>query len=653
MSRRPETGPAPAPQGASLRAVILALVAVGCLSWITPYNDFDLQNTYIAGNLFPTGAMVVLLVLILGVNPILLRVAPQRVFRPAELGLIWCVIAIASGIPTAGLLRYLLPAQAAIRYYATPENHWAAQLLPHLKPWMTPVGDEASLTYFTGSASGAVPWLAWRATLVMWAILAAQLFFAVACLSVLLRRQWVERERFSFPLVQLPMVVALPPEPGQRVNAFFRNPVVWVGAAIPILVHGLNGLHLYFPGLPQIDLHYDIAKHIPNLRPWNAVGSFQLHIFPATIGFAYLLAQEIAFSMWFFRAFEVLQRVFMVGTNVASASNDLRSFATHEAYGSVIALSIMVLLLSRPHLREVWRRITGQPGGADDSQEAMTYRFALIGLVISCLGVFATFVQFGLTPWVALVVLVVGLMKYVAASWGATNAGLMMVQQQFRQMDLLVSALGSRALTPATTVNGALIENVFWYDLRETLMPSFLNAAKLSQETGLRQRSTFRIGALGIALAAIVATVAWLDLVYDRGGSQLAPATFVGHAQRVWQEAMARLEPGQPVSRMNLLGAAIGMGMFFGLIGLRLRFVGWPLHPVGLVTLYSWTSNQFGFSFFVGWALKATIVKAGGLRLYARLRPLFLGVILGDVLIAVVMTIVGFIYGQGYFVTPN
>ncbi|NUP98974.1 MAG: DegT/DnrJ/EryC1/StrS family aminotransferase [Armatimonadetes bacterium] len=615
--------PAPAePRPASLRAVLVALAAVGFLAWITPYNDYDLQNTYIAGNLFPTGAMVVLLALALGVNPLLTRYAPRRVFRPHELGLIWCVIAIASGIPAAGLLRYLLPAQTALRYFATPENHWNEQLVPHLKPWMLPLGEEAALTFYSGAASGTVPWSAWRATLVLWFILAAQLFLAVACLTVLLRRQWVERERFAFPLVQLPIAVSGAPRPGQAVNDFLRHPLVWAGASIPMLVHGLNGLNLYFPGVPKIDLHYDVTRHLPTWRPWNAIGGFQFHLYPATIGFAYLLAQEIAFSMWFFRAFELLQRMVMVNTNLATAGNDLKSFAAHEACGAVLALLVMVVLLARPHFREVWRRARGLADPAVDQHEAMRYRTALSGLSLALLGLFATLLQFGLSPLMSLTVLAIGLAMYVAASWGAANAGLMMVQMAFRPSDLLVSAMGSRGFTPSDLVNGSLVENVFWYDLRETLMPSFMNATKMAQETGLQQRAAFRYGALAIALAAGLATVAWLQLVYDRGATQLAPSTFIGHGQRPWREVYARLDPGSAVSGLNLAGTLLGAGMFFGLMALRLRFVAWPLHPIGLVTIYSWTSNQFGPSFFVGWALKAAIDSSDAGNIYRYLPDL-------------------------------
>ena len=73
----------------------------------------------------------------------------------------------------------------------------------------------------------------------------------------------------------------------------------------------------------------------------------------------------------------------------------------------------------------------------------------------------------------------------------------------------------------------------------------------------------------------------------------------------------------------------------------------------GLVTLASWTMQQFGFSFLLGWLAKSLIVRSGGLRLYVKLRPFFLGLVLGDVIIATVMTVVGFVTGVGYFVMPD
>ncbi len=62
----------------------------------------------------------------------------------------------------------------------------------------------------------------------------------------------------------------------------------------------------------------------------------------------------------------------------------------------------------------------------------------------------------------------------------------------------------------------------------------------------------------------------------------------------------------------------------------RMRFIWFPLHPVGLVVSSSWAMNPFWFSIFLSWAVKFTILRYGGLRLYRKSIPLFLGFILGE-----------------------
>lgn len=46
--------------------------------------------------------------------------------------------------------------------------------------------------------------------------------------------------------------------------------------------------------------------------------------------------------------------------------------------------------------------------------------------------------------------------------------------------------------------------------------------------------------------------------------------------------------------------------------------------PVG------WLAGQFWFSVFIAWVLKLTIVKWGGMPLYEKAKPFFLGLILGE-----------------------
>lgn len=54
------------------------------------------------------------------------------------------------------------------------------------------------------------------------------------------------------------------------------------------------------------------------------------------------------------------------------------------------------------------------------------------------------------------------------------------------------------------------------------------------------------------------------------------------------------------------------------------------------------------FPVFLGWLIKYILLKYGGLRLYKKARPIFLGMILGEGLSAGCWSIVGFIVGRGY-----
>ena len=100
-------------------------------------------------------------------------------------------------------------------YYATAENKWLEFLVPYLKPWMTPAltadpayGDGAKdmvSGWFLGTQGGQIPWGAWLVPLLVWGAFIFVLYTMMACLCVMLRKQWAEREALSFPLLKLPL----------------------------------------------------------------------------------------------------------------------------------------------------------------------------------------------------------------------------------------------------------------------------------------------------------------------------------------------------------------------------------------------------------------------------------------------------------------
>ena len=53
------------------------------------------------------------------------------------------------------------------------------------------------------------------------------------------------------------------------------------------------------------------------------------------------------------------------------------------------------------------------------------------------------------------------------------------------------------------------------------------------------------------------------------------------------------------------------------------------MHPVGLTVASTWMVKRIAFSVFLAWACKALILRFGGVALYQRLKPLFIGLVVG------------------------
>ncbi|HCA47451.1 MAG TPA: hypothetical protein DEP45_08890, partial [Armatimonadetes bacterium] len=75
---------------------------------------------------------------------------------------------------------------------------------------------------------------------------------------------------------------------------------------------------------------------------------------------------------------------------------------------------------------------------------------------------------------------------------------------------------------------------------------------------------------------------------------------------------------------------ASGVLVTLALSVLRMRYVWWPLSPLGFALSGSWSMIVFWFPIMVAWALKGAVLRYGGMRLYQRLRPLMFGLILGE-----------------------
>lgn len=648
------------PASLSSRALVIGLfcAAVECL--IAPYNDYVIRNIFLAGGHFPVGPFFVLTFLTLVVNAILKKLHPQNALSSQELVVIWCIMIAAAGIPSSGMMRYALGPMVAYKYFATPENEWEALFHQYIPQWRVVRNDNAVRSFYEGLSAGeSVPWGAWLTPLAVWTVYVLTLYFVMMCLSVLLRKQWVEYEKCTFPLVRLP--VEMSEQPSGMLSPFFKSAGLWVGFAIPVLIHAANGFHAFFPEIPSIRGFGDGGATSlwldPFLmgRPWSALRPFQIVVFWSMVGFSYLLTLEVSFSLWFFFLFYKFQCLIgaLLGFQMTSGPGVQwtgRSFSAAQEAGACLTFVAIALWKARGHISRMFKGAFGQtPVTSNDPNEAMPERLTIFGLIggVCLLAVFNHLMGMSLGFAFAFVLFLLGM--YVALTWQVINGGIPFVNPSYSAQSFFLTTLGSSRIHPSTMTALLMHPVCLTLDLRESMMPNVMNGLKAADEVGLKRRHLLMGMGAAMVIGLFVSYYSALKVSYQYA------APYTGWGGYLNQLSATLISPRTGTDWTNTGFMVFGSLFTLWLMWMRSLFVWWPFHPIGYTMLSAWASFKLWFSIFLGCTLKYGIVKYGGLRAYRGARPVFLGLVLGEMTCAGIWAVIGMLTGvsTGYRILPD
>jgi len=640
--------------GVSWRSVVLGLLLGGGLCALTPYSDYIVKNTYMAGSHLPIGAMAVLFLLAL-LNLVIYRVRGRALLHLREIAVVYVIAMVASGIPDLGLLGYLTPVLTICYYSASPGNRWAELFSGYIPPWMAVSDDTAFRGYYEGLPPGVpIPWGAWWLPMSRWFILIAAMWLMMICLAALVRRQWADRERLAFPLVQIVLEVLSDDEGGPSAG-FFGNRLVWIGAGSVFLVHLINGLNKHFPALPTIPTYWNLDSYFVD-RPWNAAVPIYVRIWPAVIGFGYLLPSHVAASFWFFVLFVKIESIVLAlyGSEGNSWSGAIGKITQHEQMGGLLVLALALVWFLRGTLVDAFRKAFTRAPEVDDSLEPLGYRFVVFGLIASLGTAFAWLVTAGMTPLFAAGMLVVFVASLLVLTRVIAEAGILMVFLNFTPTDYLLllggtAALGARNLTVLTFVECPLA-----FDLRESLMPSALNGFRLAEQCGVRTRGLTPVIGAALIFCLLLTVPILLITLYRHTASPAERVWWLaGQPTNYFDRLAARLQSPEQPTGSDYASMLVGGAIVAALAWARSSFVWWPIHPLGFVMATSWASLHLWFSLFLGWLSKVLTTRSSGLRGFVKFRPFFMGLVMGDVLGAAFWITVGLFTKIGIWFIPD
>ncbi len=454
------------------RAFVVGLSLAAGLAALNSWIENVAEVHFLAGVQMPFGAIFALLVLILFINgplKLLQRGFPafSRIFPPlssVELITIYVMMLFAALISTAGSDNFFLTTGAAMFYFSTRENGWADLFYRFIPKHFAPGWD--GVTYqrevieplYTGGLSfSQIPWHAWSAMLIGWGVFLMLIYSALFWTSLLLRRQWIESEAISFPLVQLPLqMVEASRGEAPPAHEFWSNKTLWAGVALAAAFHLFRGLNNYFPDWPVITSFQGNIFGIQFTEtPWNSVGSLSSEFFFGAIGIAYLLTREVSFSFWFFFLLLKFQMVFatMSGFPVASMPKDVYRgnplFMAWQGIGGWLMMGALLLWSAREHLLCFGREALN-PSLQHDSlsqSEPFSPRVVLIGWTLSCLGLIGWCLFSGINGLVAIAFLALYAITSIVLARIVVESGFLFPQATFGALEVITgSVMGSSTI---------------------------------------------------------------------------------------------------------------------------------------------------------------------------------------------------------------
>ena len=555
---------------------------------------------------------------------------PKAALSQQDLLAIYAMLAVGSAFSGHDCMPRLMGLMPYAFRFATPENDWEALLFHHLPQWLV-ISDPQTVTdFYEGEVNFFTEGYArhWITPILSWSIVIFLLMVIFLCLIAIIRRQWVAHEKLAYPIIQIPLEITA------RSGAIFRNRMLWLGFAIAAGIDLLNGLQFFFPNLPSIPVKkYNLNIYFTQ-KPWNAIGNTPLRFSPYLIGLAFILPLDLSFSCVFFYFMKKAQFVF--GSMAGVMTLPGYPFLGEQGAGALFALLAVACWSGRAHFVTVISRVF-RPNREAEAEEGISYRWAVITLVICLLLLMLFCVKGGMSIWGyvvfvgAYLLIVVGLTR-MRAELGPPIHAIGYVTPQY----LMISMLGTRRLGAGNLTMLSLmnwLSGARYASFRTHPMPDQLEAFKLAERTGIRSRTMFIV----LVIASIVGIESSLILypytIYKEGVAAGSEQIHAGGADTYNLLSSWLVHPrSTDWLAMTVLGGTFALNL--GVMFLRARYIWCPLHPAGYVIgVAPGTTDNIWFSLIIAMIIKWLILRHGGIKAYRRSIPFFVGLVLGQALV--------------------
>ena len=624
----------------------MLIVVIGV--WIQ-YAEFYTKVTGVSG----VSTVFLVLVLVLLVGHHLVRQWRWAALDRSEVLVIYSMLLVGVPVMAFGMMHFLLPVLTGESYSAYVDNNsYHKKIIELLPSWFAVTDPEAGKAFWRGAQGspvpegladrvafylkGGVPWQHWwKPMLIAWLPIMTSLFVAMLCVATLLRKQWEESERLPFPQTAMPLTIldSLPAGKGRLWEDYLKSRIFWIGIAVPVFLQGVNGLHHYYPSVPEIRTTLRLSEVITE-KPWSAMTLYcDFAVSPLLVGLACLITMEVGFSFVFFYLLTRVELLWAELLGLSGYRGNSQFWATgsmpffeEQSIGAAISFAIVALWMARRHLGAKLRSITAW--GRDEGGEAMSSGVAFGGILATGAVFVVILACARMNPLMAAGVfamymcIAICIAKVRAES--AAPAGLGSVPYA----DSVFFILGGTSVFAVSSLSAFNHFYVACPGVILICMALQTESLRMCDAVGLRRKAMAKALVIAFVVAFIVGAYATLMITYRYGMDKMTSYPAFAGKFAISQLAYDMQTPaGTDYVKMGAMG--FGGVVIAVLTFLRYTVMSWPLHPAGFFLSVS-RAAPFWSSVLVALVIKWSVLKWGGLRTWEKVYPAFIGLIVGD-----------------------
>jgi len=588
------------------------------------YWSVEITSDIIFSLLVPS---VCALMVVAGLNLLVRLWAPRYALSGAELAIVYIFLSVANAMCAEwNFVNAMYIPSYALFADQTP---WDKEhILPHLPAWFY-FSDASLLEDYRRGGYSLLYFLTrlwvWAKPIAAWTALFGLMCGSMLCINALMREQWTRREKLSFPILQVPLLLTKPESPA------WRSGYLWGGFVTLFCIDMLNGFAFLYPSIPRINVRFlagRIGDLVPSLntRPFVSLGWTSIGIFPYMSAIGLFMPTDLLFScVFFFFARKALQfgmEVYGYEQGVFGGSwlVPAAPYFSEQTWGAVFALFVGAVVSSKSYLRELWRHVRCNTRFEPDEVRP---RWSLIGLIACLAGLGVLGHVVGLSPIVVVGYVAVFLIFSVVLTRMRAQVGPPIHEMAFMgPHQVLLAFFGFKALPEAATVKLYHLFFVTNRIHRTHPMPYQLEAFKLGQSANMSPRSVFWTIAAAFLIGTAVGQGAYAFHGYVRGAT---PAW--GEPTSAVRTIVEQPKAGGPAAPLAML---TGFAIVLLLDTIRFQVPGFPLHPIGYALSMNFGIDYCWFGLTIVLILKLAVQRYYGLKGYERLRLAAIGVILGE-----------------------